>query len=247
MPTTVLLTRPEDDSKALAEILSQQGYASFIEPMLRIVALPSLLLDTYGLQAVMLTSAHALDFVTPGHLRSPHMLNLPCFCVGTRTAQTARQFGFTHVHDAVGDGMALANLMVQQLKPEQGGLLHIAGRDRDDYMHEKLRAGGYKIHEWVTYAAEKATSLSVPLIEALRDQRLQAALFFSSRTAQAFSELVKGAGLQACCQSMIALGISGAVLDALRDLPWQCTYAAVEPSEESMLSCLREHLPSGKP
>jgi uroporphyrinogen-III synthase len=245
MPS-VLLTRPQKDSEQAARRLTQLGYECVIEPLLTIrpVSTPAPALDNP--QAVMITSAHALDCLDRAVCASAGLLRLPCFCVGPASGAAAEAFGFASVHETAGDGGQLAQKIRQTLDAKNGDILHIAGRDIDSKGRDELERSGYAVRIWVVYAADLAEALSPATVGLWREQKLDAALLFSTRTAATLKTLVLRHGLEACCAGVIALGISEAVLTALDGLSWRRLDAAPSPTEDAVFQRLQTLLPPVK-
>ena len=123
----LLLTRPREDSLALAEVLSRRGVDALIEPMMTIRIDEGARLDLSGVQAILLTSANgarALVAAAPGRAARQR----PILAVGCATARAARDAGFTAVVAADGDVDALATLAIERLRPDSGRLVHVAGQ-----------------------------------------------------------------------------------------------------------------------
>jgi uroporphyrinogen-III synthase len=125
MPT-VLVTRPKKDSEFWAQKLKQLGYTCVVEPLLAIEPVQSPLPVLDHPQAVMITSANALDFLDRGICEKAGLLHLSCFCVGFATAEAARAFGFASVRDAAGDGLKLAKDVQNKPSAKDGMILHHA-------------------------------------------------------------------------------------------------------------------------
>lgn len=171
------------------------------------------------------------------------LLALPCFCVGEHTAAAARQAGFGDVRISAGNGLDLAEAVRAALPPSRS-VLHIAGADTASAGRDQLAAWGYAISSWQVYRAVPATVLSPRLSQALREEELGVALFFSPKTAALFASLAAQHQVAACCQSLTAIGLSEAVGAALRPLPWRRIAVAETPTEEAMISCLRHICPA---
>jgi uroporphyrinogen-III synthase len=242
MPS-ILLTRPYDSSRQLALELAGRGYEGVIEPLLTIQ--PSLTPppDLAGLQAVMITSANALDCLDRKRAEEAGLLRLPCFCVGSRTAAAAEAFGFGSVQGESGDGLRLAEHIGRSLAVESGALLHICGRHADSRGREALQRFGFGMRSWEVYEAEASLALSPLAIRLFREGKFDAVLLYSMRTAEILKALVIKHGLEACCRSVIALGISDAVRSALAPLSWRRLDAALQPTEDAVLQRLQELLP----
>lgn len=113
MPT-LLLTRPEADSRRFAAMLP--GVRHVISPILRIVPVPHDGARLAAAEALVFTSQHAIPVAGPGRGRT-------AFCVGPRTAALARDAGF-----AVIEGPGDAERLEPMLKASDLRLLHPHGR-----------------------------------------------------------------------------------------------------------------------
>lgn len=243
MPS-VLITRPQTAAEFLAQQLQDRGYEGVIEPMLHIQSTDMPQPDIADIQALMITSANALTALDIGSYEVEGLLNIPCFCVGPRTAEKANLFGFRKTYNSSSDGEALAQLISQSLPNKKKAILHVAGRDTDSKAHDALQSLGFTVARWPIYQAVVATELNPYTIKRLREQRLDAVTVFSVRTAETLKALLLKHGLEACCQRLIAIGLSNAVRDVLAPLTWRDLVAAPQPTEESVLDCLTEILPT---
>lgn len=232
----LLLTRPRDDAEPLAGELRRAGHAVLIEPMLEIRPLPDAAPDLDGVQAVLLTSANGARALAAATARR----DLPVRAVGDATARAARRAGFADVVSADGDVAALAGLARARLDPAAGRLLHVAGSAVAGDLAAALTDAGFAVDRAVLYEARKAAALSPACRSALRDGRLDAALFFSPRSAAAFVRLADTAGLADACRRLSALCLSRAVADAAGVVPWRMISVAVRPTQADLLDLLRE-------
>ena len=154
----LLLTRPRQDSVALAEALAEHGVDTLIEPMMTIRIDADARLDLAGAQAILLTSANgarALAATSPDE----EARLLPVLAVGCATAQAARDVGFHSVTAAEGDVDALAALTLARLRPDSGRLVHVAGRVSTGDLAPRLRAAGFD-------------AVRIPLYDAVARERL---------------------------------------------------------------------------
>jgi len=236
----VLLTRPQKDSELLAEEVAELGYGGVIEPLLILKPTFELPPDLTDIQAIMLTSAHALSFLDRASYSVAGLLHYPCFCVGSSTAAAATKFGFQSVHDAEGDGLALAARIKASLFPAKGKILHIAAHALDRSSRDEIVKSGFNILNWTTYTADTATTLSPMVLRMFREGTLDAILLFSTRTAETLKRLIVQHGLETCCKSVIALGISDSVAEAAGDFPWRRRIAASLPTEDAVLQRLQD-------
>lgn len=238
----VLLTRPRMESERLAARLEPLGYVCVPAPMLEIVRVTGGMPSLEGVRSVMATSAHAFAFgPLPDSLKS-----LPCYCVGSTTADAARQAGFQHVRDAQGDGAALADTIARSGEAVPGGpVLHLAGRDTHPALAEALAGQGVSVTSWVVYEARAASKFPESVFGMLRDPAVpfSAALFFSARTAEIFASLVLRHGLQSGCSGVAAIGISQAAVEPLEVLRWRIVAWSESPTEDGVVARLRDAVP----
>ena len=231
----MLLTRPREDSLALAEELARHGVESLIEPMMTIRIDDNAKLDLSGAQAILLTSANGARALAAA---SPHeeARRLPVFAVGCATAHAARDAGFSAVTAANGDVDTLAALAVARLDPGSGRLVHVAGRVSTGDLAARLRAAGFEAERAALYDALAAHALSVPARRALEAQTLAGVALFSPRTARLFAKLVRESGLDSTARTLTAFCLSQAVAEAAAPLSWQRFSVTAAPRQDSLVA-----------
>jgi uroporphyrinogen-III synthase len=239
---SVLLTRPTMFSESLAALLEDLGYRTIVEPILTIEPRQNARPDADPPGAVMLTSRNAVAMLHNRRDEVLDLLDLPCFCVGIRTADSARSFGFRHVYEGRGDSMALARKIIQVMPPLTP-LLHIVGEDRATAAGELLVRSGFVVDNWTVYKARPAEALSLSLQAALAQGDIGTALFFSPRTASAFAKLVDKHELQDACAKLTVVGLSQSALSALGALRFARKAVAAAPTEASLIARLQEVYP----
>lgn len=235
----VLVTRPADDAERLGLRLEENGFLPIVAPLLTLVPHLAPRPCSGGVAAVMATSHNAIEALRDRQDAVRDILARPCFCVGQRTAEAARRFGFRDVMVSYGDGRVLADLLQKTIRPSDGVVLHPCGMDRIETGSDILRASGYDVRAWEVYRAEAATVLPDAVKALLVTQSLDAALFFSPRTAAIFGALTRLAGVDVFCRRMVAVGLSEAVAASLRLLPLDRILVADVLTEESMIQTLR--------
>jgi len=228
----LLLTRPRDESDALAALLATRGHRALVEPLLDVVYRPDAALDAEGMQAVLLTSANGARAVAG----RAELLALPAFAVGAATADAARAAGFARVESADGDVEALAALVKGKLRPADGALLHVRGSEVAGDLAALL--AGFEVRPAVLYEAKPAEALSPAAQAALRAGEVDGVLLFSPRTAASLVRLAEAAQLQASFAQMTAFCLSEAVAAAAKPLPWRRLAVAARPEQNALLELL---------
>src|SRR5512134_272745 len=227
----ILITRPIEDARPLADALNERGVEVLIEPLLEIRHLEDAEIDLDGVQALLFTSANGVRAFAA---LSPRR-DLKAFTVGDGSADAARQAGFPNVESARGDIEALAALVVDRLKAEDGILFHAAGTVTAGDLKTRLEGLGYRVRRAQLYEAGTATALSTETRANLTLGGIDAILLFSPRTAGTFAQLWRDAGspslarIQAHC-------LSAAVAREIGALGWAGVEIADRPDLPSMLA-----------
>jgi len=227
----ILITRPIEDAKPLADALNERGVEVLIEPLLEIRHLDGAELDLDGVQALLFTSANGVRAFAA---LSPRR-DLKALTVGDGSAEAARQAGFSNVESAKGDVEALAALVVDRLKPEDGILFHAAGTVTAGDLKARLEGLGYRVRRAQLYEAKIATALSPETRANLTLGGIDAVLLFSPRTAGTFAELWQAAGSPPLAR-IHALCLSAAVAREIGNLGWAAVEIADRPDLPSMLA-----------
>lgn len=232
----VLVTRAEGDAEKLAARLAERGHQSVIESLLTIRFRPEAarsiepFLD--GVQALLFTSANGVRAFADATKRR----DFRAFAVGDATAAAARAAGFAGVISASGAVDDLAKLVIGRLKPKEGALFHSAASVTAGDLQGLLEAAGFGVRRAVLYEAVESERLGEATRGMMARREIDAALFFSPRSAATFVRLA--AGLDEGCEHMVAVALSSAVAEKLAPLPWRRIAVAAAPNESSLLAAL---------
>jgi uroporphyrinogen-III synthase len=246
----VLITRPRPAATALAARLAALGHEAVIEPLLAIVGDPDararLVPALEGCRALLFTSTNGVaSFAAASERR-----DLRAFAVGDGTAAAARQAGFSEVESAQGDVEALAALVAARLAPGAGPLVHVSGHAVAGDLAGRLAGLGFAVRTLPLYRAIPAETLGAAAA-AIRAGQIDAALFFSPRTAATFVRLARAAGIERDGARTVAIALSAAVASELEGSGWRQILVAEEPTEAAVLNALgrleAELLRSGAP
>ena len=240
----VLVTRPSADAIPLAGELQRRGFDVLLQPLLRIELADDPLPDLSGVQALLFTSANGVRAFS----RCSELRTLPVFAVGDATAAAATAERFLSVASAGGDVADLARLVQSRLDPAGGKLLHAAGSAVAGDLAGALAAAGFAVERRQLYDARPVEGFDPAVQAALADGAVDAALFFSPRSAASFVSLVRAAGLAEACRDIAAFCLSNAVASAASNIAWRSIAVAPEPTQESLLATLeRELIETSKP
>jgi len=211
----ILLTRPEADARRSAQRLAALGHVAVIVPLFEIVgtAAPQ---PEGAFTRLLATSAHAFHIAQAADDLKALRLDV----VGTRTAAAARESGFSSVETVAPDARTLAIAIARESTLPQE-FLYLAGRERRPDLEAALAALGHRVTPWLVYAARETETAAEQLIDLWREQRIDAVLHFSPRSAALYVALADKAGLLAAALAPVQIAISARAaqpLAAARDL-----------------------------
>jgi uroporphyrinogen-III synthase len=237
----VLVTRPHPDDEITAAALRARGFEVLRAPMLRFepVAFHDDMDARYG--AVIVTSANALRAIGP-HLKGHRLLELPLFAVGEHTAAAARRAGFTHVIPANGDAGSLRDLVLASVKAKQltkaSTLLYLAGADLARDLASELGERGFRVVTQTTYRMVPVTSLPREACDAFAANQVEAVLHYSQRSARAFLDAARAAGVEISALAIPQCCISAEVASVVRDAGATQVMVAASPDENALFEAL---------
>ena len=232
----ILVTRPEPDASRQADKLAARGHAAVLAPLLAIEPVADVPLQLEGAQALLVTSRNALRALA-AHRELAEALTLPLFAVGEATARAAQGLGFADVTAGPGTGAALAKLVSEELQPEQGPLVHLAGETLAFDLKAALASQGFVVRQPVLYRAVPAAKLPAEALSLLKEGKLDGAILMSPRTASIFADLLLRQDAVTQARSVVCYCLSEAVAEALTPLGFAVRVAA-RPREEDVLALL---------
>jgi uroporphyrinogen-III synthase len=242
----VLVTRPRPDDESTASALRARGFEVLLAPMLRFepVGFHDDQEARYG--AVIITSANALRGIQ-SHLEGSRLLKLPLFAVGEHSAAAARRAGFETVIAAKGDAANLRNLVLASVKKKPtkaSPLLYLAGADLSRDLAGELGGHGLNVVTQTTYRMVPVSSLPQETCDAFAANRVEAVLHYSQRSARAFLEAVRAAGVEISALAIPQCCISATVASVVRDAGAMQVMVAAAPDENAMFEALDRALRS---
>jgi uroporphyrinogen-III synthase len=226
----ILLTRPEADAKRSAARLEALGHDVVLAPLFEIfptgAARPEAAPDR-----LLATSAHAFD----GLPAQADLTALRLDLVGERTAAAARASGFAQIGIIAPEAKALAIALAREGRQPQN-FLYLAGRDRRPDLETSLAALGHRVTPWIVYETRETEAAAHRLPEIWTQERIDAVLHFSARSAALYVALAERAGLLALALAPLQVAISARAALSLTGAPDVRT--APTPDLEGLVSCL---------
>lgn len=230
--STILVTRPIDEAGTTAEKLKAVGHHVIVSPAIRVEPVSFEIPDEN--RSIIVTSKNSVRL----GLANVGNKTRPIFAVGDKTAQEARDLGFTNVTTGPGTARQLVPLLLECGVSEKRKYTHLCGTTLSYNISDVLTSEGLDAENTVTYHTRAARELNPEVQEALDGGKIDIALFYSPRTATIFEETVAEYGRSDWLSTMDALCLSSRVADNLLG-PWRGKKYAVMPTEKAMFSLLK--------
>jgi uroporphyrinogen-III synthase len=244
----VLVTRPHPDDEATANSLRARGFQVLKAPMLRFEPLPFHDEGEAQYGAVVVTSANALRGIE-SQLKGSPLLELPLFAVGEHTASAARGAGFNTVIPANGDAGSLRDLVLARVKAKElkkaSPVLYLAGADQARDLAGELGERGFTVVTQTTYRMAAVPGLPRETSDAFAANQVEAVLHYSRRSARAFLEAARAAGVEISALSIPQCCISEGVASVVRDAGATQVLVAASPDENALFGALDRALRPG--
>lgn len=225
---TILLTRPYQESQALAKKLTKIGYHCLIYPLLTIQPCP---LERKDFDAYIITSRQALHALKALQLPT----HMPLFCIGAETAKEARKAGFQTYYT----GKTVSDMLSFFAPPNSTYLPYNFLYARSDTIsHDlatSLRKIGYTITEQIAYETVATKTLSPEIMERLQQDAFAYITFFSKRTAQIFLNLLKDNQIPLSFPKTELIAFSRPIAHVLRPVTFKKRYILSSPTLSSFM------------
>ncbi|MEP1444328.1 MAG: uroporphyrinogen-III synthase [Hyphomicrobiales bacterium] len=232
----VLITRPEPDASLSAERLRAAGYEVLVAPMLKTVFSKKPLDDEQKTDLVVTSrnGVRVLADIASEQMRADRIL----YTVGDATAALAHEAGFKNIRSSAGTVDQLVDLIGLPNLKDNKKLIYVCGRDRKGGLEDKLQAKGWRVDVAVRYHANCVDHFSADVLNAIKDQKIDAVLFYSNRTAEAFNALVERIKLSQSTNLLSYFCLAKSIQSVFDREEGMQLYVAEQPNEQSLFAAL---------
>jgi uroporphyrinogen-III synthase len=232
----LVVTRPRPDAERTAAVLRERNHAVLVAPLLRIETISDFEIPAGPFAAILATSANAAAAIKV-HSRLLELLVLPVFAAGDRSAEAMRMVGFAPVVSASGDVNHLVELVTEQVRPG-AALLYLAAGERAGDLAGDLSGRGYRVQTAIVYRAVADAPLPSGTVQGLTAHGIDGVLHFSRRSAQAFIDAARAAGVLPDALKPIHFCLSAQVAEPLRQAGATDVRVAPDPTEAALLAII---------
>lgn len=239
----ILITRPEPSASKTAKKLLNAGHEPVIFPMSRRKCVETAVQeDLHSANAFIFTSANALHCFKNTSAQNDLLLDTPVYAVGKTTKQSALQIGFKHVKMGTGNGEALAELIIQDIKsgntklsPDRS-IVYLTAKERTPYLETKLAQNNIHVTPIIIY--EMITDFAHKELNDILDKgEIDVVLFYSQNAVRRFFAAIVGYERK-LFTSMRFGCLSNEIAAAIPDEFLNHIDIAIEPSEHHLLACI---------
>ena len=227
---SLLVTRPKEDSLKIKEYLSKIGFNVYIEPMFSIKHLRAKI-DVEDFDFIISTSQHsiiALSKITKNR-------NKLIITAGHNTMQIGEKLGFTSIKSFNNN----VNGIISYLKHYNGNnVLYIRGKEITCNLKNMFINRIKNFQEVIVYNTIDRKYFSKNCYNLLLQDKISAILFYSSRTADIFIELIKKHNMEHKAASIIIYVISNKVAETAKKVCWKNIKISDNPTNQSLLSLI---------
>lgn len=231
----ILVTRPQPDADTTAAKLRSRGHEALVAPLLSLEAIEADLTAGRPWAGVLVTSANALRTL-PQPTIAP-LAALPLLAVGRRTAEAARDTGFSDVQSADGDMRALVRLAIARVRAPDAPLLYLAGEERSGDLAAELDRSGIRVETRIVYRMRAERAFPQPARTALAAGRIGGVVHFSRRSAETFCACAQADGVEGPALSAVQYCLSEAVGAVFRP-GMTAVRIAPRPEEDALLDLI---------
>lgn len=186
-------------------------------------------------------ATHGLVLTSSAAVPAVRESDLPCYCVGPKTARAAEKAGLQVLYTGSRGGRTLAREMAEKFPPQS--LCHVTTEEAGTAWYTILTEAGFSLKTRYGYETTYLDTLPHEVVCCFRENRVSSLMVFSSRGAEKTCELIKKACFAAKDVPHL-YAISDAVARALADrgIPGANIEVADTPTSEEIIHVLEQSL-----
>lgn len=234
----ILVTRPADEAVETRRRLELLGHEVIVSPVMESFPVTSEVPEKG--RSLVLTSKNAVRY----GLTNLSDREWEVFCVGAATAEAARDEGFHQIITGPGTAKGLTRLLIENAKGSMPRKYnYLCGSEISYNITDALTRAGVDATDTIVYLTRPASALTEEARAALEMGRIDAALFYSPRSATVFEEIIADHGLMDLLGSVRAFALSSRVAENLLG-PWAEVHRSLVPTEHALFEILNTAAPA---
>ncbi len=226
----VLVTRPLDQSKNFATLLSEKGLQSVICPLIEITNIKKINTLEVVEKSILLTSQNGLCALEDID-RSTKI-----FLIGKETYKQAKEKGFTNCYYL---GKDIKDLKINLPRDEK--ILYLSANEVTDNLNEFSN-----VTRDIVYRSELVYQTKEIFFKFFNEKETKIITLFSLRTAKNLIYLINKYNMYLQCEHIIVVSLSAGINEVLRNIPFRKTEYVEEPETILMVKLLEKIKNAGR-
>jgi uroporphyrinogen-III synthase len=225
----ILLTRIKEDAKQTAKQLAELGFAAEIYPLAKLEYLQA---DLPEAEIIITTSQNSLRAAEK--LGADFLKTKKLYVIGKHSAALAEELGYENITIAQNNVASLEQLILAN-EAKASKILYLAGRDLScDLQSTLIKQGFESVAQKTIYQINLAETLPNELRQKLENQEIDAAMFFSKRSAENFIKLTE------TLPNIKVFCLSKQIAEIFKKAFFQKVYYSASPCNKSLLALLAQ-------
>ena len=236
----ILVTRPQADFQRTADNLAGLGFGALSAPMMNFTKLAFTMPKVDEVAALIFTSANGIRAIAD----VAEFKHLPCYVVGVQTAKLAMELGFVVFGQGAGDVESLVKLIEKDylVRGLNKNLLHISGVHQAGQLAQSLAELSIDCVRLQAYEMKAVQQINTKIKQKLCANEIDGILFYSTRSAKIFIELMQQSGVLAKICAIPVFCLSKNIAERACKPYLKQIYYIDQPDEQALLNLLGEKL-----
>lgn len=221
MLKNILITRDLSRSKQLCEILQQNNFTVYNEPLFEVIKNSVELVDYKKIGAVILTSFNGCEAILQSSLKK----DIKIFAIGKHSSQLLLDSGFSNIEiDSQRSSQTLLKLIIDSDIDKALPILYFRGQQVNFDFATTLQGKGFMVEDVICYDTKAISSFSSDLLDCSENKIFDYVLLFSQNSALIFFNLAKKHNLLEYFKSSQLLCFSDRIVDLVKSFEngiWQ--------------------------
>ncbi len=224
----LLVARKADKLIETIKYFEDAGYSCLGLPIVETIPQATIIIPNH-INAIVLTSASAVA--------SLPKTDIPCFCVGSATAQQAHLVGLNVVYSGGGNSMDLAKWLLDNIPPQN--LLHPTTDKPNNLWYKLLQDNGFTLNPVYAYQTVYIDKLPHKVVCCLKENKVSYTLIFSTQAGEKLLSLLDDENLSHNLLKNIIAG-SSTIANTFKNRINNIVYTTQKPNTKEMLHVLEQ-------
>jgi uroporphyrinogen-III synthase len=213
----ILFTKDKISSLDTIQRLNSLGHHLYIHPILEFSKVLTSKVNLKDYDNIIFTSSNAVLALD----NQNNLDHLKCFCVGSSTAQVAKNKGFQNIVVAGGNYQSLKNIYLNSEISKTSKNIYVRGEFISNDLKGEFKKEGYRVDELINYVSAPNTNFQKDTLNLFLKDTLDIVFIYSKRSADAFLKAILNNKVQSHCTKIKLRTVSENVFLPLKKIQWK--------------------------